>query len=74
MATKIPLIATRYSFIINELNSCVADVAIKIKNFFVYSELAEQGDLQRYSFLTIRGKKRNCSELSKLLLSPACVN
>ena len=50
----------RYSFIINELNSCVADVVIKIKNFFVYSELAEQGDLQRYSFLTIRGKKRNC--------------
>ena len=40
MTIKIPLIATRYSFIINELNSSVADVAIK--NFFVYSELAEQ--------------------------------
>ena len=42
MTIKMLLIATRYSFIINELNSSVADVAIKIKNFFVYSELAEQ--------------------------------
>lgn len=58
MATKLPLIATLYSFIINELNSFVADVAIKIKNFFVYSELAEQGDVQFNSFLTIRGRKR----------------
>ena len=45
MAIKIPLIATRYLFIINELTLCVANVAIKIKNFFVYSELAGQGDL-----------------------------
>ena len=54
MIIKMPFIATRYSFIINELNSYVADVAIKIKNFFlVCNELAGQGDLQHYCFLMI---------------------
>ena len=52
MIIKMPFIATRYLFIINELNSCVADV--EIKNFFlVCNELAGQGDLQHYCFLMI---------------------
>ena len=67
MVIKIPLITTRYLFIINELSSCVANVAIKIKNFFVYSELVGQCDVQFNSFLTIRGKKRQKSDKEKTM-------